>query len=421
MTPTVTPTRKKKSRAEDALAKLQRLMRVKTRELEPGFLHVITVPSDIAADVELRLTRQESDALEKVPDILLEDLSLEHLGDSAKDLVRRFAARSVIDRERDHVAGFLAENARELETRICYVTIDYLKVESPVEVAGIQLLPVEAPEVPHDDRLPGLLRDAPIGSVAAVEVTGTNRSLMSERGRTRVAHALRVLRIALREHRGINDKQLRFRLGRAYALGPDLSGWQTPTDVAYELELDESLIDLANQQAVTSVPLVASTGLEKQVHISIRWMERARFTGEPIVALLYLFFALEALLGDISEGEKAHALAFRQAMLGQVVTGQFTHPNETLFLYDVVRSAAVHGEAAPDIDDRSVSGFWLTVRWTLDHVLRFAGENRIARRSDLLRALDNHADRQQLENWLTSYAGSTWQDYFNKTKSKPSG
>jgi hypothetical protein len=42
----------------------------------------------------------------------------------------------------------------------------------------------------------------------------------------------------------------------------------------------------------------------------LRWIERARFTGEPLIALLYLFFALEALLGDKPEGLKADDLAF---------------------------------------------------------------------------------------------------------------
>jgi hypothetical protein len=44
-------------------------------------------------------------------------------------------------------------------------------------------------------------------------------------------------------------------------------------------------------------------------------MDRARFIGEPLVGLLALFFALEALPRDKSEGLKAYGLAFRQTML----------------------------------------------------------------------------------------------------------
>jgi len=63
--------------------------------------------------------------------------------------------------------------------------------------------------------------------------------------------------------------------------------------------------------------------------------------------------------------EPAHGLAFRQAMLGHLVTGLFLHPNETWFLYDQVRSGAVHGEDAPAVDWDSVRGFAWTVRTTV--------------------------------------------------------
>lgn len=61
-------------------------------------------------------------------------------------------------------------------------------------------------------------------------------------------------------------------------------------------------------------------------------MERARFTEERLVALLFLFFALESLLGK--RGPKAHGLAFPQAMLSHIVTGAFMHPDKTWCLYD---------------------------------------------------------------------------------------
>jgi len=50
------------------------------------------------------------------------------------------------------------------------------------------------------------------------------------------------------------------------------------------------------------------------------WIERAIFTDGPLVALLYRFFALEALLGDKSSGLKGEQLAFRRATLSRAVT-----------------------------------------------------------------------------------------------------
>lgn len=80
----------------------------------------------------------------------------------------------------------------------------------------------------------------------------------------------------------------------------------------------------------------------------MRWIEQAFVVGDKqLLELLFCFFALEALLGDKSDGLKAHALAFRRALLGSVVRGHFAHPNRLALLYDKVRPAAVHGSEPP--------------------------------------------------------------------------
>ena len=49
-------------------------------------------------------------------------------------------------------------------------------------------------------------------------------------------------------------------------------------------------------------------------------------------------------------------------MLSYIVTGEFACPNTTWFLYDQVRSGAVHGENVPDIDEGTLRSFETTVR-----------------------------------------------------------
>lgn len=51
------------------------------------------------------------------------------------------------------------------------------------------------------------------------------------------------------------------------------------------------------------------------------------FATEPLVRLLYLFFALESLLGDTGESQKAGLIALRRAMLSQAMGRGFTHPS----------------------------------------------------------------------------------------------
>jgi hypothetical protein len=46
--------------------------------------------------------------------------------------------------------------------------------------------------------------------------------------------------------------------------------------------------------------------------LAVGWLDRAVFTSDPLVATLYRFFALEALLGDTSDGLKSGSLALRR-------------------------------------------------------------------------------------------------------------
>src|SRR5439155_1348025 len=104
--------------------------------------------------------------------------------------------------------------------------------------------------------VPGVFSERPVGSVAVVEVQGTDRDRMVERAHARVDHALRVMRIAFREHPSVADRQLRFRRGRHYSLGGEVTGWRTPPEAAWELELGQEFIDLTLQVEVGNLPLV---------------------------------------------------------------------------------------------------------------------------------------------------------------------
>jgi hypothetical protein len=151
-----------------------------------------------------------------------------------------------------------------------------------------------------------------------------------------------------------------------------------------------------------------SNDIKRRADLATRWLERAGFASEPIEALLYLFFTLEALLGDTSEERKGEALAFRQAMLSHAVNQGFTHPNRTYFLYDEVRSAAVHGEDLPDVTWDVVGKFGSAVSKTLDDYLTYASEQGFGRRSQLVKAIREHPDQPKLIAWLRAQGGEAW-------------
>jgi len=195
------------------------------------------------------------------------------------------------------------EHAREVQELTCYLPVEHLEVETETDIVGLRVLPATSAEIPQQGRR--FVLDPPVGCVVAVPVSGTSYKRMAERARAVAEHGLRVLRIALRESRGIHDDQLRFRLGEAYAFGDRLSGWDRHPGSPYSLALTASAADMVRSQPVSALPLVPRNKLERHADLAVRWMERAMLASEPLVRLLYLFFALESLLGDKGEGEKA--------------------------------------------------------------------------------------------------------------------
>lgn len=400
------------SLVEKTLAELQRLVR-RPASGPGGGVKTIRIPSELVSDEtdHLSLLADEVQIAEKLEAALVADLEFEHLRKPEEE-IHRFIAECWTDRETDYVPVFIARYRREPSDHTCFMPVEHLVVEAPITVLGIRLVPVDDPSVPRDTAGRFAL-DKPVGCVACVTVRGTDHTRMAERARQIAEHALRVLRVALREDRGIHDWQLRFRLGMAYAFGDNASGWDSREDTAYELDLNGLDLDLIDRQPVSAMPVAPSSDIEKKADLALRWMERAWLTGEPLVALLFLFFALEALLGDKSKKLKAHDLVFRKTMLGHVVDGRFAHPNNAWLLYDKVRSGAVHGEDAPPVSWDIVTSLSWEVRTALNEYLKVASDQDFKKRGKLLTFLDKHPDRSQLIAWLRSNGGTIWTPYLD--------
>jgi hypothetical protein len=137
-----------------------------------------------------------------------------------------------------------------------------------------------------------------------------------------------------------------------------------------------------------------------------------------VVALLYHFFALEALLGERSEGLKAPLIARRRAMLAAALDTAFLHPHKNYFLYDKVRSLAVHGGIAREVTEDTVQTFSWDVRTALQQFLAYAEREGFTKQSDLAEALDNHPKHEELLAWLRTNGGPLWDKYFEKLDAK---
>jgi hypothetical protein len=367
--------------------------------------------------VNLPLTRRQFDAMEDAERAIAADERFEHL-DPARDLIREFALDCEADRQNDHVEAFMEKHGRDAIERICYFGVEHLKVEEPLEVAGIQLLPAGDPAIPEMLLILGKTN----ASYAGARVTGTNDVLMTARAREMIEHAFRVLRIGLRQSGyGLNPQQLRFRLGIAYAFADESGGgMKQHDDIAYSLELPPSVMPPVLATAVIKLPPTApKKSINEKALLAVEWLDRAIFTADPLVATLFRFFALEALLGSKSDRLKNGPLALRQMTLSHVATGGFRTPDRTFLEYDEVRSYAVHGEVASTVTREAAGRFAGEVRDTLDQYLTVAKQQNFTKRSQLLNFLDTHPDRDTLIAWIRENGSKEWTEYLDSLTASP--
>jgi hypothetical protein len=373
------------------------------------------VPEDLATDEFqwLTLSRAEADMFDKAIRQVLSDETLEHLGTRTESVLWRLVCQSVADKTTDHVRQFLNHHARTPESRTVYFTVPYLKLPRSMVVAGVRFLPSDATEVPDSGLLNG---EDHVQLVACATATGTVPALLVKRARATANHAVRLLALGLlTADSGLQDRQRRFRLGERYSLEPGGGGWRALPDTPWEANLPPDVLAALDGQPLMEIPERPSNKLQKRVLISVEWLDRARFADDPLVRLLYQFFALEALLGDRQAKEKGRLLAFRRAMLDHAVDGQFNDPNLTYYLYDEVRSAAVHGGESPEPDTWRSAKLDRDLHNVVNQFLRYVKSIGVTKHSEILQALDEHPDQDEMLAWLTRNNPDVWNDFDLRT------
>lgn len=268
-------------------------------------------------------------AVARASKALQSDLRFEHL-QKVEDLLEVLAVEARMNSDVDVAAEFSKRNSREVVETVCFIPVHRLNFLEEIQMQDVLFLPTTDPRVPPTDSFRE--HEGPFKSVAVMEVAGTNYRNMAERAREKAGSVLRLLRTDL-IGRSIPPVQLRFRLGTSYTFPSELRGWNSRPDASYDLDLSAaSLSDIAMGHYKQLHPMPRDQ-LHIKADIALRWMERARFTGEPLIEVLYLTFALEALLGDTQEGLKSGLIARRQLMLSHIMTGTIPYPNQTIMLY----------------------------------------------------------------------------------------
>lgn len=393
---------------EKGLERLQQVLREEDPPSPAEPVYHAAIPDDLRTEQPaLSLYAPEKAAFDEVCRLMAEDLRFEYLREQAiRDAVWRFVCEFVLLRSRGLVKSFVADHARVPMETTCYFPVLLLTLRDELELHGVRLQPRPVEEAA--EREPG--------SIAAVRCRGTDHQRMAARARPTAEHALRVLRASLRDYNFMPDEQLRFRLGYTMWFDSGPGGWTSPPNQGWDLELDEKLLRTAQQAPLYHLPPEGQTDVERRANVALRWFEQAQLVGDPLMEVLFCFTALEAILGDTSEGLKAPSIAIRRVMLSLLTKGGFRHPSLTFVLYDKVRNAAVHGEERPAISPKTADQLAWDVRRALNEFLEFAEQEGLTKRSQVRAALDEHPRREQVVAGLLRDDPKTWRKFLEPEK-----
>ena len=308
---------------------------------------------------------------------------------------------------------FLEEHTREPIEETCYFRIEGLTINAEVDIFDVRLLPASTVAVPDHikafEAIDYSSGSPPDGSVAAVPVAGTRGVRMAERGRAGAEHAVRLLRMTLKAHRELDDRSLRFKVSSTvWWMGGGGGRWSMPDRPTRALPLLADFVSLATSQPVGRLSAAGGNDIEEHARIALGWFERAQLDDDPIPKMLYLFFALEAILGDRSEGLKAEKLALRRAIVGHLTTGSFRHPRRVYTQYEQIRNEAVHGGQPQLVGEKEVVQFSADIRDGINEFLQLAESGGHRSRTELLRLLDDDPARAELAANLYTEDPTLW-------------
>jgi hypothetical protein len=380
---------------EKALRQLQGMVRTEPKNVPQAMSKRLPDSLTSGKATHLVVGSRVRDAIKDFESLLLNDLRFEYLGESIQRHVWNFVCLSAMQHNTNHVQGFMSQLVRQPETIRCFYAIDHLKVAEPFRIAGVNFLPQTGEGFGSSGRfLEELLK---CEGFAEVTLTGTNTARMVDRGRLVVDHTLRLLRLSL-ARKGLSDIQLRFRSGIYYILPETGSfGWQSHPDLAVTCETIPSFIEYLGTDLL-DLPGIGTNDATKHALSAMSWIDQAQLAVDPINRTLFLFFALEALLGDTSAGLKSQTLVFNRVMLGEIVSGGFFHPVPLYWLYDEVRSSAVHGDEPPQFPLSEVESLEWNVRNALYEYVTFCRDRKLTSRAGVRRELLK--DREQAEKGL---------------------
>lgn len=389
---------------QKALAKLQNQVRSEPKDTVPGLRQKVPEHHGLESGMQLGVGPAVRDAIKGLQASLLADLRFEYLGEMAEEHLWDFVCKCALQRSVNHVPGFMTQLPHAPEQMRCIWAIEHLKVVEAFSVGNVQFL---NPEGAHFDVQSPLAQNwDDHEGFAEVRIEGTHAHRAAERARQQIDHALKLLRVALKR-KGFSDSQLRFRIGKLYVL-PDhgADGWQQADDFPVPMETAVNFIEYLGDDLLD---LPGGGDAMRHALLALSWIDQAIQAVSLVDRVLFLFSALEALLGDESGSLKSHRLVFYRVMLGETVAGGFFHPVPLYWFYDSVRSVAVHGDEPPEITKEAVDTLEWNIRNALYEYVHLCKERGLTSRKAVRNEL--HKDPQAVEQcitWLRANDPKSW-------------
>jgi hypothetical protein len=94
-------------------------------------------------------------------------------------------------------------------------------------------------------------------------------------------------------------------------------------------QLNDQLAELATSPPIAELREHGSNEVERRASRALQWWERSFVATDPMIKIVFLFTALEAILGNNSEGIKSEDLAMHRAALSEALNEGFSTPHVT--------------------------------------------------------------------------------------------
>ena len=180
--------------------------------------------------------------------------------------------------------------------------------------------------------------------------------------------------------------------------GEPRAGWQRRPGEPITFQLNDQLVELAKSPPVADLWERGPNDVERRASRALAWWERSFSATDPVIKIVFLFAALEAILGNRNEGIKSDDLAMHRAALSEALDEGFS----SLAAHLTCTSMSVRWRSTAKSRWLSLvtkrRAFEWDIRRAINEYLRFAQRLQLTKRKQVRGELE--AKRVEIEAWL---------------------